>query len=134
LQNYSPALNQPFFIGDGLTGAGFGSVQTFHVLDDATRLYLGFADAFFFQGLPGWYDDNTGSFTAVFTVAPRGAVPEPSSLVLALLGLVVWAALYSRRLQLAKKKSAGKESQLADPAARHAAGWTAENLCPASLQ
>ena len=81
----SPALNQTFFIGDGLTGTGFGSEQTFHVPDDATRLYLGFADAFAFQGLLGWYDDNTGSLTAAFTVAPQGAVPEPGTL--ALLGL-----------------------------------------------
>jgi hypothetical protein len=40
----SPDLQQIFFIGDGLTGTGSGSVQTFIAPTGATRLYLGVAD------------------------------------------------------------------------------------------
>src|SRR5262249_39942824 len=91
------ALNQTFFIGDGLTGTGSGSVQVFHVPDGATRLYLGFADAFFFQGDPGYYDDNTGSLTATFMVTAISGVPEPGSFMLALLGVTIGAVFYARR-------------------------------------
>ncbi len=40
----SPLLNQTFFMGDGLTGTGTGSVQLFLAPSGATRLFLGFAD------------------------------------------------------------------------------------------
>ncbi|MAW59287.1 MAG: hypothetical protein CMJ94_00475 [Planctomycetes bacterium] len=56
----SPALRQPFFIGDGQAA---GAQQIFHVPPGATRLFLGFADSFSFNGLPGYYDDNVGSLT-----------------------------------------------------------------------
>jgi hypothetical protein len=56
----SPLLNQTFFIGDGLTGAGTGSVQRFNVPPGATRLFLGFADG---TTLPGLYGDNSGFLT-----------------------------------------------------------------------
>ena len=46
----SPALNQVFYIGDGLTGDGSGSVQQFIVPLGATRLYLGCADAGGYNG------------------------------------------------------------------------------------
>ena len=59
----SPVLNQTFFIGDGLTGTGSGTVQQFNAPDDATRFYLGIHDAGFATGDPGAYEDNTGSFT-----------------------------------------------------------------------
>ena len=58
----SPALGQVFFIGDGLTGTGVGTPQTFYAPPGATRLFLGIADAAGFGGGPGWYDDNYGSF------------------------------------------------------------------------
>ena len=64
----SPALNQTFFIGDGLTGDGSGSAQQFMVPAGATRLFLGFADACGYHGSSGCYDDNLGSFTATFSV------------------------------------------------------------------
>ena len=51
-------LGQTFFIGDGLTGSGTGGIQTFVAPTGATRLFLGFADAFGFGGSPGFYDDN----------------------------------------------------------------------------
>jgi len=59
----SPLLQQTFFIGDGLTGTGKGSMQQFNVPDSATRFYLGFADAFDFNGLPGYYGDDVGALT-----------------------------------------------------------------------
>ena len=65
----SPALNQVFFIGDGLTGDGSGSVQQFMVPLGATRLYLGCADAGNYNGSPGAYSDNSGTFTVSFQVS-----------------------------------------------------------------
>ncbi|MCE2694196.1 MAG: hypothetical protein LW645_08015 [Verrucomicrobiaceae bacterium] len=44
----APLLNQAFFIGDGLTGTGSGSVQHFAIPTGAARLFLGFADGFNF--------------------------------------------------------------------------------------
>ena len=55
----SPELAQTFFIGDGRTSAG--RPQRFHVPTGATRLYFGFADAWSFEGPPGFYADNNGS-------------------------------------------------------------------------
>lgn len=56
----TPVLNQIFFIGDGLTGTGLGQIQKFFVPQNATRLFLGFADAGLFSGPPGLYGDNVG--------------------------------------------------------------------------
>jgi hypothetical protein len=56
----SPELAQTFFIGDGRTATG--RRQRFHVPTGATRLYLGVGDAWSFQGPPGFYADNSGSF------------------------------------------------------------------------
>src|SRR5260370_49777 len=60
---YTPLVGQAFFIGDGLTGTGTGTVQTFVVPSGATRLFLGFADAMGFVGTASMYCDNTGSLT-----------------------------------------------------------------------
>lgn len=75
----SPLLGQVFFIGDGLTGTGTGSVQQFHVPAGATRLFLGFADGMNdhgnpFHGLPGLYDDNEGQLTATLHITADSAV------------------------------------------------------------
>jgi uncharacterized protein (TIGR03437 family) len=67
--SYAPALNQVFFIGDGLTGTGSGSLQTFTVPATATELWLGFADAGGFDGPAGTYGDNTGSLTVTGTLS-----------------------------------------------------------------
>jgi hypothetical protein len=77
----SPALNQTFFIGDGLTGTGTGTIQNFNIPATATRLFLGFADGFDFAGLPYLYSDNYGSLTAEFEIT-ASPVPEPSSMLL----------------------------------------------------
>jgi hypothetical protein len=56
----APALGQLFFIGDGRNTDGM--LQRFVVPRGATRLYLGLADALGFEGDPGYYGDNAGSF------------------------------------------------------------------------
>jgi hypothetical protein len=61
----SPRIAQSFFIGDGLTPGG--ATQRFVIPEGATRLYVGFADAPFFQGPPGAYEDNTGGLHVTAT-------------------------------------------------------------------
>lgn len=74
--SFAPALNQLFYIGDGLTGDGSGAVQQFIVPAGATRLYLGISDAPGFDGSPGAYNDNSGNFTVSFQISAFG---EPVS-------------------------------------------------------
>jgi hypothetical protein len=62
--NLTPVLFQSFFIG---TGKG----RQIQVPSTATRLILGFADAYSFTGAPGSYDDNVGELTATFSIKPR---------------------------------------------------------------
>jgi len=80
----SPLLQQTFYIGDGLTGQGSGSTQSFLVPDDATRLFLGILDGAYFVGGPDYYDNNVGSFAVQGTVA----VPEPATWVALVTGAV----------------------------------------------
>ena len=61
-----PDLGEPFFIGDGETGDG--DPQEIVVPDDATTLYLGFADGFGFLGAPGAYGDNNGTVDIEVTI------------------------------------------------------------------
>ena len=77
----SPGLKQVFFIGDGLTGNGTGSVQQFIIPTGTTRLFLGTVDGF------GWFN-NTGSFSVSITGDGASSVPEPNSIFLVGLGLV----------------------------------------------
>lgn len=88
MESYSPELRQLFFIGDGLTGKGIGTTQSFAVPDGASRLVLGIADAFAFSGNPGWYADNVGGYDVRYE-----AVPEPATL----LSLAAGMALIVRR-------------------------------------
>ena len=89
---YSPQLNQVFFIGDGLTGTGSGSVQQFVIPAGATALYVGSSDG------PGANYNNFGSLSVTVTDSGGGgsppATPLPSTGVLMLTGLVVLAAAY----------------------------------------
>jgi hypothetical protein len=95
----SPLLDQVFFIGDGLTGDGSGSVQQFIVPTGATVLYLGISDAPGYQGDPGAYGDNGGAFTTSFDVTSSG-VPDQSSalalLTLACVSLIFFAPRLKR--------------------------------------
>jgi hypothetical protein len=102
----SPLLDQEFFIGDGLTGDGTGSTQTFYVPTGATELYLGISDAPAFTGTPGSYSDNSGTFSVTYDevaggVVPPSDTPEPSSL--ALLGTGVLGAAGVLRKKLTRK-------------------------------
>ena len=92
----SPLLQQAFFIGDGLTGDGSGTTQTFNVPTGATTLYLGISDACGYNGSPSCYGDNGGSFSITVNAGP--AVPEPATWALMLVGLGgLGAALRGRR-------------------------------------
>ena len=72
----SPQLNQLFFIGDGLTGDGTGSVQRFYVPAGATVLYLGIPDACNYNSTPSCYGDNVGDFVVSYKVATTGSGTE----------------------------------------------------------
>ncbi|NQE34298.1 hypothetical protein [Microcoleus asticus] len=99
----SPLLNQTFFIGDGLTGSGLGNIQRFLVPEQATRLFLGFADGFNVQGLPGYYNDNTGSLVANFELQSAAEpVPEPCT-ILGTLAFAAWGVTNKRK----QRKNAG---------------------------
>jgi hypothetical protein len=77
----SPELDQVFFIGDGLTGTGTGSEQSFKVPSGATNLYLGFADAYNWQGPTGYYGDNSGELSLTVNFSGGGdAAPIATSL------------------------------------------------------
>ena len=94
----APGLDQIFFIGDGLTGTGSGSLQTFIVPAGATRLFLGIID-------DGGYYDNHGTIIANVTeaFAPTSAAPEPQSWLLMLSGV----GLLGAALRLRKARRAG---------------------------
>ncbi|MBL8876473.1 MAG: hypothetical protein JNM86_11815 [Phycisphaerae bacterium] len=68
--DYAPGLRQVFFIGDGLTGTGSGSIQAFHVPDGAGFLVLGIADAWGFNADAGYYDDNVGGYETSYVIVP----------------------------------------------------------------
>jgi len=73
----APVLNQVFYIGDGKTSTG--KTQQFAVPAKATRLVLGFADAFAFHGDEGWYGDDSGSLTAMLSVNGSPPLQQPGS-------------------------------------------------------
>jgi len=81
-------LNRLFFLGDGLTGTGSGATTTFNVPAGATRLFLGFADGFNFQGAADYYGDNVGSLTVNGDIST--VVPEPSTIALLSGGLAAF--------------------------------------------
>jgi hypothetical protein len=82
----TPLDDQLFFIGDGRTGTGSGAIQIFNIPDDATKLVLGITDAEGYNGKPGAYFDNNGSFTADFSINLAAAAPESSTWAMMILG------------------------------------------------
>jgi hypothetical protein len=71
----APGIGQVFYVGDGLTGTGSGSTQQIQVPANATRVFLGFADAFI--GDTGWYGDNSGAFEATVNISAGDAPTSP---------------------------------------------------------
>jgi hypothetical protein len=93
----SPLLDQVFYIGDGHSGYNnpSGTQLTFTAPSNATRLYLGVIDAYGFQGLTGYYNDNNGSFSVDENLS--SAVPEPATWAMMLLGFASLGFMAYRR-------------------------------------
>jgi hypothetical protein len=80
----APGVDTPFKVGDSLL---------ITVPTGATLIYFGLPDAAGFNGLSGYYQDNSGSFDVVVT-----AVPEPSTWAMMILGFFgVGFMAYRRR-------------------------------------
>jgi hypothetical protein len=62
----APRLGQTFMVGDG-------KGRAYRVPSGATRLYLGFADAYQYQGAPGWYGNNGGKLTVTVRASDRAS-------------------------------------------------------------
>jgi hypothetical protein len=63
-KSLAPSIGQTFLIGDGRG-------RSFVVPAGASRLYLGFADGYYYTGNPGWYGNNDGKLDATVEMASR---------------------------------------------------------------
>jgi len=95
LSTYSPSLNQPFFIGDGLDqnnnlGVTGGNPQTFNIPAGATELLLGI-------GPDNNLNDNAGPGYDVQVFDNSQAVAEPGTLTLLGIGIAGMAGYAWRR-------------------------------------
>ncbi len=80
LASYSPALDQIFFLGDGMTSGAV--TQQFYAPTGATRLFLAAADSY------GSSTGNLGQLSVDITGAtPVSPAPEPATWALMLIGL-----------------------------------------------
>ena len=59
----SPLVGQTFLIGDGVG-------RRYKVPAGATRLFVGFADAYFWVGKPGYYGNNSGQIEVTVAAEP----------------------------------------------------------------
>ncbi|HXT38591.1 MAG TPA: hypothetical protein VN887_01070 [Candidatus Angelobacter sp.] len=75
----TPTLQQPFFIGDGLTSSG--SVQQVIAPDGATRLFVGTIDEY------SWFN-NEGSFTVQIVRVPQLSITATNQITV----LLSWPA------------------------------------------
>jgi hypothetical protein len=94
----SPAVGQVFYIGNGVTSASV--FQQFVAPAGATRVFFGITDAFGFNGAPGAFDDNDGSYrirVGINEVPTTTAVPEPATLTLLGLGMAGLRYVRKRR-------------------------------------
>lgn len=83
----SPGLGQVFFIGDGVTDANI--FQQFIAPTGTTRFFVGITDAFGFNGAPGAFDDNDGSYRIKISINETPTlVPEPAMTCLLGLGIL----------------------------------------------
>lgn len=89
-----PGLGQVFFIGNGVTGGG--DFQEFIAPTGATRFFLGVPDGFGFNGAPGAYDDNDGSYRVRIGINEIPAIPEPGTVALLCAAAVGCAAARRR--------------------------------------
>jgi hypothetical protein len=93
LPSQSPALDQVFFIGDGL--ANGITTQQFVAPAGATQLFLGIADAY------GANNDNVGYLSTTVTgatyVSGAGVVPEPAAWAFMVLGFGAVGSVMRRR-------------------------------------
>jgi hypothetical protein len=74
-----------------------GSSYSAPVPTGATELFLGFADANGFSGVPGYYNDNTGGLNVVFT-----PIPQTISLITGGVGLIGFITRRKRKNRAAR--------------------------------